>query len=290
MFNTSVQDPFIKGNLDHAWKNSWGLSTRAIGGIVMVLAITRAWCSLRVCRGRISKMCVRSLRRLRKAGVRAKTDLRDAYTPGYLQVQGLRMEGRPLGLEIGPNQLAKKQTLTVRRDTGAQNPDPLDDIASAISSTLNTIQADMFATAKTTYWEHVKTIMEKDDAVNALDAKHIVVIPRCESETCEGVIRAVVDNRCLEVLNHAMNDKMDDVCSGCGEQEPVRPFNPENDKQPIFLSVHTGKHSPIVATDRLDSWHFILRGLLISLAGSHNERPRRAGGRGRDLGQREGSD
>ena len=79
--------------------------------------------------------------------------------------------------------------MTVRRDTGAKAPAPLENISSSISSLLDTIQADMFNTAKKTYWEHVKTVTEWNDVVPALDAKNIVVIPWCEAEACEDDIK-----------------------------------------------------------------------------------------------------
>ncbi|KAH6900875.1 anticodon-binding protein [Coprinopsis sp. MPI-PUGE-AT-0042] len=72
----------------------------------------------------------------RKAGVRAKTDLRDGYTLGY-KFNDWEQRGTPLRLEIGPNDLAKKQTLAVRRDTGVKNPVPFSNIGSSISSILD---------------------------------------------------------------------------------------------------------------------------------------------------------
>lgn len=79
--------------------------------------------------------------------------------------------------------------MTVRRDTGAKSPVPLENIGSTISGILETIQSDMFAKAKETYWERVKTVTEWKDVVPALDAKNIVVIPWCESEACEDDIK-----------------------------------------------------------------------------------------------------
>ncbi|KAH6900919.1 hypothetical protein BKA70DRAFT_1526463 [Coprinopsis sp. MPI-PUGE-AT-0042] len=84
---------------------------------------------------------------LRKAGGKAKADLRDGYTPGY-KFNDWEQKDVLLRLEIGRNDLAKKQTLHVRRDTGANHPVPLYYIGSSISSILATVQVNMFATAK----------------------------------------------------------------------------------------------------------------------------------------------
>ncbi|KAH6909677.1 hypothetical protein BKA70DRAFT_1426095 [Coprinopsis sp. MPI-PUGE-AT-0042] len=148
-------------------------------------------------RANINNACEELAQTLRKAGVKAKADLRDGYPLGY-KYSDWEQKSVPFRLEIGPDDLAKKQTLTVRRNTSAKNLVPLGNIGFSISSILETIQADMFATAKKTYWEHVET-----------------------DEAYEDDIKVVVDN----LLTHAMNDKVDGDHSDGGEQEPVHPSN-----------------------------------------------------------------
>ena len=36
MFNISFEHPENPGTVDFAWQNSWGLSTRTIGAVIMV--------------------------------------------------------------------------------------------------------------------------------------------------------------------------------------------------------------------------------------------------------------
>ncbi|KAH6909674.1 hypothetical protein BKA70DRAFT_1399988 [Coprinopsis sp. MPI-PUGE-AT-0042] len=188
---------------------------------------------------------------LRKAGVRAKVDLRDGWC-------------FPLRLEIGFHDLAKKQTLTIRCDTNAKNSVPLDNIGSSISSILETIQAGMFFTATVTEW---------NDVVPALDAKNIVVIPWCESEACEADVRDR-SGRSTKPLERRRR----------GASAPIRLR-----KRQSASRIHVIQ-SPTATADSLDSRFFILRGSLIKPAGSHNQLPQGAGGRGQPLGQVEGSD
>jgi prolyl-tRNA synthetase len=101
----------------------------------------------------------------------------------------LNSQGVPLRLEIGPNDLAKQQTLSVRRDTGAKNPVDLANIGPTVTALLDTIQSDMFSKAKATYDSSIKEITHWDDFVPALDAKNIVAIPWCEVEECEDDIK-----------------------------------------------------------------------------------------------------
>lgn len=99
------------------------------------------------------------------------------------------IQGVPLRLEIGPNDITMQQTLSVRRDNGVKNPIPLANISESVSSLLNTIQKDMFERAKNIYDSRVITVTNWDDLVPALDNKCVVAIPWCNAEACEDDIK-----------------------------------------------------------------------------------------------------
>jgi prolyl-tRNA synthetase len=102
MFNIFVEDP-NDGSKSYVWQNSWGLSTRAIGVMVMVhgdnqgLVLPPRVASIQVVivpcgitakttdeqRADINSKCEELAATLKKVGVRAKADLREGYTPGY---------------------------------------------------------------------------------------------------------------------------------------------------------------------------------------------------------------
>lgn len=102
MFNIVVEDP-NDGSKSYVWQNSWGLSTRAIGVMVMVhgdnqgLVLPPRVASVQAVivpcgitakttdeqRANINTACEDLAKTLKKAGIRAKADLRDGYTPGY---------------------------------------------------------------------------------------------------------------------------------------------------------------------------------------------------------------
>ncbi|KAJ7695144.1 hypothetical protein B0H17DRAFT_980395 [Mycena rosella] len=209
MFNIFVEDPNDpSGGKTHVWQNSWGLSTRTIGVMVMVhgdnqgLVLPPRVASVQVVivpcgitakltdegRAKINDACEELAKTLKKAGVRAKADLREGYTPGY-KFNDWEQKGVPLRLEIGPNDIAKQQTLTVRRDTGAKNSVGLADIGPTVTALLDVIQSDMFNRAKTTYDSCLKEITNWDDIVPTLDNKCVVVMPWCEVEACEDDIK-----------------------------------------------------------------------------------------------------
>lgn len=103
MFNIVVEDPDDpKGKL-YAWQNSWGLSTRTIGVMVMIhgdnqglvlpprVANVQAVvvpCGITVRtsneeRKNVYDRCDELAKALKKVGVKAKADMREGYTPGY---------------------------------------------------------------------------------------------------------------------------------------------------------------------------------------------------------------
>ncbi|KAJ7453917.1 hypothetical protein B0H11DRAFT_2161227 [Mycena galericulata] len=210
MFNIFVEDPNdpTGQGKTYVWQNSWGLSTRTIGVMVMVhgdnqgLVLPPRVASVQVVivpcgitakttdesRAKINDACEVLAKSLKKSGIRAKADLREGYTPGY-KFNDWEQKGVPLRLEIGPNDLAKQQTLTVRRDTGVKNPVGLADIGPTVSALLETIQSEMFNRAKATYDSCLKEVIHWDDVVPTLDNKYIVVMPWCEVEECEDDIK-----------------------------------------------------------------------------------------------------
>ncbi|KAL0572754.1 hypothetical protein V5O48_009218 [Marasmius crinis-equi] len=210
MFNIVVEDPNdpTGQGKTYVWQNSWGLSTRTIGVMVMVhgdnqgLVLPPRVASVQVVvvpcgitvkttdeqRADINKACEDLAAQLKKGGVKAKADLRDGYTPGY-KFNDWEQKGVPLRLEIGPKDLANKQTLAVRRDSGEKSPLSLENIVSGVSGLLDTIQKDMFERAQKKYFDSIKPVTKWEDLVPTLDAKCVAVLPWCEVEACEDDIK-----------------------------------------------------------------------------------------------------
>ncbi|KAI0826152.1 prolyl-tRNA synthetase [Irpex lacteus] len=206
MFNIVVEDPNdpTGQGKTYAWQNSWGLSTRTIGVMVMThgdnqgLVLPPRVASVQVVvvpcgvtaktRDTLNAKAEELAATLKKAGVKAKADVRDGYTPGY-KFNDWEQKGVPLRLEIGPADLAKDQTLSVRRDNGVKAPLPLADLTKSVPELLEQIQSDLFTRAQEAYYSRVKPLTNWDDVVPALDAKNVVVIPWCEEEACEDDIK-----------------------------------------------------------------------------------------------------
>ncbi|KAH9463940.1 hypothetical protein Pst134EA_016020 [Puccinia striiformis f. sp. tritici] len=216
MFNISVEDPSkpvdpnagTQAEKLFVWQNSWGLSTRSIGVMVMVhaddkgLVLPPRVANLQVIVipvGIVAGAGAKTRKdlydksedfasRLRKVGVSAKTDTREGYTPGW-KFNSWEMKGIPVRLELGPKDLASQTALIVRRDTGEKKSYPLETLDLEIPKLLETIQSDMYAKAKVIYDAHRKLVLEWKDFVPTLNKNCSCVIAWCEEESCEDQIK-----------------------------------------------------------------------------------------------------
>ncbi|GAA5845970.1 hypothetical protein JCM9279_004741 [Rhodotorula babjevae] len=224
MFNIVVEDPQNPGGDKlHVWQNSWGLSTRSLGVMVMVhgddkgLVLPPRVAQLQVVvvptgitaktsdalRSQLNDEADRVAKDLVKAGIKAKADLREGYTPGF-KYNDWELKGVPIRLELGPKDLEKQSVLSVRRDTGAKAPLAIADLASSIPSLLDTIHVDMLDRARSTFDGAITKIENWADLVPALNSNKVTILPWCEVEACEDAIK---DRSAKESVQGAQEDE-----------------------------------------------------------------------------------
>lgn len=205
MFNITVEDPAWKEGQPEdqkklfVWQNSWGLSTRVIGVMVMVhgdnkgLVLPPGAAQHQVVivpcgitgkstdeqRKKLSDAVLDLEKDLKGGGIRAFADVRETYSPGY-KFNDWELKGVPLRLEYGPKDIEKGQVVTVRRDTGVKEAIPINGVVDQIQKLLETIHQDMYAKAKRSFDEHTKIITKWEDVVPALDAKNVILMAHCK--------------------------------------------------------------------------------------------------------------
>lgn len=215
MFDITVQDPKAtdetrgkpEGRL-HVWQNSWGLSTRTIGVMVMVhgdnkglvmpprvsqIQVVLVPCGLGVkvpqdVKDRVNSTCGEIAEQLTARGLRVHADLRDNYNPGF-KFNDWELRGVPLRLEVGPKDLENQSAMAVRRDTGVKAQLSLQTLESSVPELLETIHRDMFTKAEAEFRAHRKVVTSWDDFTPTLNEKNHVIIPWCEDEACEDQIK-----------------------------------------------------------------------------------------------------
>ncbi|KAF2734934.1 prolyl-tRNA synthetase [Polyplosphaeria fusca] len=216
MFNITVEDPTAKeaGKSEHVhvWQNSWGLTTRSIGVMILThgdnrgLVIPPRVAEIQVVVipvGVTAKMSSEAKQDLygkaqaiandlKDAGVRVEIDDREGYSPGW-KFNDWEMKGIPLRIEFGPKDAEKGIVTTSRRDIDskdeARGETKVSDVKEAIPKLLETIQADMFNKADKAYREHRKQLTNWEEFVPALNDKNVVLVPHCEGEKCEDEVK-----------------------------------------------------------------------------------------------------
>lgn len=208
MFDITVEDPANKGSHIHVWQNSWGLSTRVIGVMVMVHGDDKGL----VLPPRVAKVqtvivpvginknttpearkkheeTVDEIRQsLKKAGVRCESDWREGYTPAW-KFNDWELKGVPLRIEFGPKDAANGVVTFARRDTGKKGEIPMAEVATQVPELLETIQKDMYNKAEASFREHRLQITKWEEVLPALDSKNVVIIPFCLDCKCEDRIK-----------------------------------------------------------------------------------------------------
>lgn len=215
MFGITVEDPSKEAGKAkpplHVWQNSWGLSTRVVGVMVMIHGDNRglvippqvAEYQVVIVPVGISKNTTDDERVklhnevdalatvLRAADLRVETDTREGYSPGW-KFNDWELKGVPLRLEFGPGESSGHYVTTSRRDVPGKDGKsqiPILELSTQVPALLATIQHDLYTRAAEKFRSHTKQITTWKDFVPALNAKNVCLIPFCLAEKCEDEIK-----------------------------------------------------------------------------------------------------
>ncbi|KAK2184184.1 hypothetical protein NP493_277g03032 [Ridgeia piscesae] len=207
MFDISFEDPETKEK-QFAFQNSWGLTTRSIGIVVMVhgdnkgLVLPPRIACIQVVvvpvgvttslseadEKALMAACDSLCGQLKAAGMRVKGDLRDNYSPGW-KFNHWELKGVPLRVELGPREVKQGQLVLVRRDTGDKTTVKMAGACQSITDMLDTIQTSMFDKAKKDLDESIVMETSFEGFCHSLDAKKLLLSPFCGNSPCEDEIK-----------------------------------------------------------------------------------------------------
>lgn len=212
--------------LKYVHQTSWGLSTRLIGGLIMVhgddsgLVLPPAIAPVQVDvipimqhkEGVLEKAEeVRAI--LADAGLRVKVDKSDK-NPGW-KFSEQEMRGIPVRVEMGPRDIASGQAIIVRRDTREKLTVPIETLPQRIREVLDLMQIEMLERARAHRDAHThvaadyaafkETIADKPGFVKAM---------WCGDQACEDQIKeeTTATSRCMPFHQEHLSD----VCVCCG--------------------------------------------------------------------------
>uniref|UniRef100_A0A1X7TAW7 Proline--tRNA ligase n=1 Tax=Amphimedon queenslandica TaxID=400682 RepID=A0A1X7TAW7_AMPQE len=195
MFDIKFENPNQEEGDDHcfAYQNSWGITTRSIGIMVMVHGDNRGLilppnvaniqvivvpCGITATvddtkRNELTKYCESLISSLTEAGIRAKGDFRYNYSPGW-KFNNWELKGVPMRIEVGPREVTNKNIVIVPRDTtGVKEPCSIAAATETVQKKLKEIQERLYAKAKAEMDEHIAVLDNWDDFCSSLDKKMV---------------------------------------------------------------------------------------------------------------------
>lgn len=213
--------------LKYVWQTSWGVSTRLIGGLIMVhgderglvlppkvAPIQAVIVPIAMHKEGVLDKANELYDRLKATGLRVELDDRDTQSPGW-KFNEWELKGVPIRIEIGPRDIEKNQVVLVRRDNGQKEFIPVDTLEDTTLDTIDAIQKGLLD--KAFEMREDRTISAKDMVELGKGVERgFVKAMWCGSRECEDAIREKTGAtaRCIPFEQ----EKIDDKCICCGDE------------------------------------------------------------------------
>lgn len=201
-FGTNFAEPFEiqfldkDGTLKHVHETSWGVSTRLIGGIIMVHGDERglrlppkvAPIQTVILPIAMHKEGVLDKAReveasLKAVGIRTNLDDRDTYSAGW-KFNEWELKGVPVRLEIGPRDIENGVVTAVRRDTMEKLTLPIDGLAQKVLELLDDVQKNLFQIALNFRDARVTQATNMEELTQGVQDGFVLAM-WCGDEACE---------------------------------------------------------------------------------------------------------
>lgn len=220
---------------EYAWQTSWGVSTRALGGMFLshmddkglVIPPRVAPVQVQIIPvaadkdPQVTKIAQWINKTLKDKGVRSEFDERDKSV-GW-KFNDAELKGIPIRLEVGPKEVKSKEAAIVRRDTSDKTFLSLEELASEIPELLEAIQGNMLQKAEKFFRGNMKDISDYQRFKEVVgNERGFIRADWCGSSECEKKIKeeTKATTRCLPFGNEK---EVKGKCIRCGKEAKHRP-------------------------------------------------------------------
>lgn len=189
--------------LQYVHQTSWGVSSRSIGGIIMVhgdddgLVLPPAVAPIQIIiipiaqhkEGVLDEAC-RLKEAVEEAGFRVKLDDSDRM-PGWKFAE-YEMKGVPIRLELGPRDIAQGSCVVVTRDNREKTVVQLENIIEELPGMLNDLNKRMFENANKRLTSRIYDVSDWNEFVQTMDEKPgFIRAPWCKDPDCEAKVKDI---------------------------------------------------------------------------------------------------
>ena len=228
-FSKSFDISFLnsEGKSENVWQTSWGLSTRSIGGLIMMhgddagLVLPPRLAPVQViilpikAEGKILASCEELEKILKNNGIRVKIDSSDNETFGF-RINKWELKGVPIRIEIGAKEIEQDMITLVRRDNGEKSNVARQEVEVKVAQFLHLIQDNLYQKAEKFLQVNTQDAENYDEFKKILSNKRgFISAFWCESKDCEKGIKeeTKATTRCLPLEAKEQNGK----CIYCGK-------------------------------------------------------------------------
>jgi prolyl-tRNA synthetase len=193
-----------QGDRPFVWQNSWGLTTRTIGVMLMVhgddkgivfppkvaptqvviIPIPHKNTDAKEQLDRANTIAAD----LRSNGIRVKVDNRENYSPGW-KYNDWELKGVPVRLELGPRDMKQEEVRMVFRYNGEKQQVSWSELSEVVLKSFEDIHTNMLARARDVKKSRTSITRTWQEFIAALDAQNVCYAPWCGVQACEEIIK-----------------------------------------------------------------------------------------------------
>lgn len=184
------------------WQNSWGLSTRLIGGLVMThsdqkgLVLPPKVAPVQIVivpiifessKEIVLMKCIDIKKQLEKH-YRVELDDREDYSSGW-KFNEWEMKGVPIRIEIGPKDIEAKKLVLARRDNGEKKKIEENQVLFEVKEAVDNMQKDLYSKAKNFLDSNIIEAKSWDEFVHIITNRQVARCKFCGEPECENWIK-----------------------------------------------------------------------------------------------------
>jgi len=216
----------------YAWQTSWGVSTRAVGALIMThgdndglilppLVAPYQVVIIPIIFEKTREDTIAKAREIRdaisRADIRVFLDERLEYTAGW-KFSEWEMRGVPIRIEVGPRDIEKGLLPVVKRNTRQKEFIPMTNISEYLQVITNSVHNELFESAKKYLDNHITFTDDYEEFKKLMDERAgFVLAGWCGDSKCEEVIQEETKATIRVIPMEELETKAK-VCIKCGRK------------------------------------------------------------------------
>ncbi|XP_077269800.1 uncharacterized protein LOC143901394 isoform X1 [Temnothorax americanus] len=239
IFNIQIE---ADGEKTFVYQNSWGLTTRTIGVMIMAhgddrgLVLPPNVASIQVVvipcgivasmseskKEELQNECTCLVRQLKINKFRVREDFRPNRTPGW-KFNYWELKGVPIRIEFGPRDMERNEVTLVRRDNLEREVVKRDELILAVTCMLKKIQDSLLQRARRKLDERIKQVENWNEFKLEHDNKNLLLSPFCGKPECEDKIKE--QSARLNMMDGTVTMGAKSLCIPFKQPELTKPIN-----------------------------------------------------------------